>query len=101
MGLLRHMEQTQFYSSPPKDLGDGCHRLCSQSCRSFPPRCQRLINCADVTGLVSEREKFGPLSSLFLRESHGIGPDKAFGGLEPWTRMIWVGPGDGLPIWNF
>jgi hypothetical protein len=63
------------------------------------PALNQLRQC---NGSGSEREKFGPLSSLFLRESHGgIGPDKAFGGLEPWTRMIWVGPGDGLPIWNF
>jgi hypothetical protein len=96
------MEQTQFYSSGPPGCGRRLSPPLLQSSRSFPPRFQRLINCANVTDLVSEREKFGPLSSLFLRESHGgIGPDKAFGGLEPWTRMIWVGPGDGLPIWNF
>jgi hypothetical protein len=53
------------------------------------------------SGLVSKREKFGPLSSLFLRKSHGIGPDKTSGGLEPWARIFWVGPADGLPIWNF
>jgi hypothetical protein len=52
-------------------------------------------------GLVSKREKFGPLSSLLLRKSHGIGPDKTSGGLEPRTRIILVGPADGLPIWNF
>jgi hypothetical protein len=91
------MEQTQFYFSGPPGCGRRCHRLCLQSSRLFPG----LIDCANVTGLVCEREKFGPLSSLFLRESHGIGPDKAFGGLERGTRMIWVGPGDGLPIWNF
>jgi hypothetical protein len=33
--------------------------------------------------------------------SRVVAPDKAFGGLEPWTRMMGVGPVDGLPFWNF